>query len=333
MSQKKQNMNKINNATILVTGGAGFIGSYVVEELLTHNPAKIVIIDNFIRGSHANMKNFSGNSLVEIHEGDIRDAALLEKCIAGCDYVFHMAALRINACAANQQDGFEVMLQATFNLANLCLKHKIKKVIYSSSASVYGLAQHFPTPESDNPYNNQTFYGAAKMWGEQLFRSYKFMHGLDYVALRYFNVYGERMDTDGKYTEVMIKWLDCIRDNNQPAIFGDGKDTMDFVHVKDVAHSNVLALLADVTDEAFNVGYQRETSLLELLETLLSVNDSKLTPVFKEANSVNPVAKRIADISKAETLLGYQPSISLEEGLKHLSTWYFNLQKEKTTAS
>jgi UDP-glucose 4-epimerase len=325
-------MNKINNATILVTGGAGFIGSYVVEELLTHQPRKIIIIDNLIRGSFANMKRFSDHTLVEFHEGDIRDLALLEKCIEGCDYVFHMAALRINACAANPQDGFDVMLQATFQLANLCLKHKIKKVIYSSSASVYGLAQHFPTPESDNPYNNQTFYGAAKMWGEQLFRSYKFMYGLDYVALRYFNVYGERMDTDGKYTEVMIKWLDCIRDNQQPAIFGDGKDTMDFVHVKDVAHANILALQADVTDEAFNVGWQRETSLLELLETLLKVNDSNLEPIFKEANSVNPVSKRIADLSKVEALLGYKPSITLEEGLKSLSSWYFNLQEEKKIA-
>lgn len=322
-------MNKINNATILVTGGAGFIGSYVVEELLTHQPRKIIIIDNLIRGSYANMKRFSDNPLVEFHEGDIRDVALLEKCIEGSDYVFHMAALRINACAANPQDGFDVMLQATFQLATLCVKHKVKKVIYSSSASVYGLAQHFPTPESDNPYNNQTFYGAAKMWGEQLFRSYKFMYGLDYVALRYFNVYGERMDTDGKYTEVMIKWLDCIRDNQQPAIFGDGKDTMDFVHVKDVAHANILALQADVTDEAFNVGWQRETSLLELLETLLKVNDSNLEPVFKEANSVNPVSKRIADLSKVEALLGYKPSITLEEGLKSLTSWYFNLQEEK----
>src|SRR6185503_17078609 len=148
--------------------------------------------------------------------GDVRDTDLLEKCISRSDYVFHMAALRINACAANPQDGFEVMLHSTFNVAELCRKYKIKKVIYSSSASVYGLAQHFPTPETDHPYNNQTFYGGAKLWGEQLFRSYKFMYGLDYVALRYFNVYGERMDTDGKYTEVMIKWLDCISDRNTP---------------------------------------------------------------------------------------------------------------------
>lgn len=321
--------NKIKDATIFVTGGAGFIGSYVIEEMLTHAPKKIIILDNFIRGSHENMKNFSTNPAIKFVEGDIRDAALLEQCITGCDYVFHMAALRINACAASPQEGFEVMLQATFNLANLCVKHKIKKVIYSSTASVYGLAQHFPTPETDNPYNNQTFYGGAKVWGEQLFRSYKFMYGLDYVALRYFNVYGPKMDTDGKYTEVMIKWLDCVRDKKQPAIFGDGTDSMDFVHVKDVAHANVLALLSDISDEAFNVGDQVETNLKQMLDTLLKVNNSDLSPVYKEANSINPVSRRLADISKAERLLGYKPSISLEQGLKELSAWYFDKQKQK----
>ncbi len=320
---------KITNSTILITGGAGFIGSYVTELLLAHQPKKIRIIDNFIRGSYENMKNFSSHPCIEFIEGDIRNAELLEQCVTGVDYVFHMAALRINACAANPQDGFEVMLQATFNLANLCVKHKVKKVIYSSTASVYGLAQHFPTPETDNPYNNQTFYGGAKVWGEQLFRSYKFMYNLDYCALRYFNVYGPRMDTDGKYTEVMIKWLDCIRDKREPAIFGDGTDSMDFVHVKDIAKANVLALLSEVTDEAFNVGCQVETNLKEMLAVLLKVNNANLEPVYKEANSINPVSRRLADITKAKQLLGYTPDISLEQGLQKLSAWYFEKQKQK----
>ncbi len=320
--------NKIKNSIIFVTGGAGFIGSYVIEELLTHEPKKIVILDNFIRGSHENMKNFKDHPAIKLVEGDIRNSEVLEQCVEGSDFVFHMAALRINACAASPQEGFEVMLQATFNLANLCVKHKVKKVIYSSTASVYGLAQHFPTPETDNPYNNQTFYGGAKVWGEQLFRSYKFMYGLDYIALRYFNVYGPNMDTDGKYTEVMIKWLDCVRDNKQPAIFGDGTDSMDFVHVKDVAHANVLALLSDVSDEAFNVGDRVETNLKQMLDTLLHVNHSKQEPIYKEANSINPVSRRLADISKAGKLLGYKPTISLEQGLKGLSEWYFEKQKQ-----
>lgn len=319
----------IKDSAILVTGGAGFIGSYVVEELIKLNPAKIIIIDNLVRGSFNNMKNFTGNSLVQFIEGDIRNVELLEQCIAGCDYVFHMAALRINSCAADPRAGFEVMLKATFDVAELCVKHQVKKVIYSSSASVYGLAQHFPTPETDNPYNNQTFYGGAKLWGEQLFRSYKFMYGLDYVALRYFNAYGPRMDTDGKYTEVMIKWLDCISNGTSPLIFGDGSDSMDFVYVKDIAKANIAALQADVTDEAFNIGNCEETSLKQLLEVLLRVNNSNLQPEYREANSVNPVSRRLADISKAEKLLHFTPTISLEEGMKELSAWYFDVKKEK----
>ena len=323
--------NKIKDSRILVTGGAGFIGSYVIEELIPLQPKKIIIIDNLVRGGLANMKNFINNPIVEFHHGDIRDLELLENCIAGTDYVFHMAALRINSCAANPREGFEVMLKSTFEVATLCVKHKVKKIIYSSSASVYGLAQHFPTPETDNPYNNQTFYGAAKMWGEQLFRSFKFMYGLDYVALRYFNVYGPRMDTDGKYTEVMIKWLDCIRDGKNPIIFGDGSTTMDFVYVKDIAKSNIAALQADVTDEAFNIGNCEETSLKELLEVLLKVNHSSLRPEFREGNSINPVSRRLADISKAKELLKFIPTISLDQGMKELSAWYF--EKNKITVT
>jgi UDP-glucose 4-epimerase len=324
-------LNKIKDKVILVTGGAGFIGSYVVEELIPLQPKKVIIIDNLIRGGLPNMKNFFKNPTIEFHNADIRDLELLEKCISESDYVFHMAALRINSCAANPREGFEVMLKSTFEIASLCVKHKIKKIIYSSSASVYGLAQHFPTPESDNPYNNQTFYGAAKMWGEQLFRSFKFMYGLDYVALRYFNAYGPRMDTDGKYTEVMIKWLDCIRDSRNPLIYGDGSTTMDFVYVRDIAKSNIAALQADVTDEAFNIGNCEETSLKELLEVLLKVNHSNLHPEFREENSVNPVSRRLADISKAKKLLNFTPTISLEQGMKELSEWYFEKNKINVT--
>jgi UDP-glucose 4-epimerase len=322
--------NKVKDSTILVTGGAGFIGSYVIEELIKLEPKKVIILDNLIRGSYANMKNFLKNPLVEFHNGDMRDLDLLENCISGTDYVFHMAALRINSCAANPREGFDVMLKSTFEVASLCVKHNVKKIIYSSSASVYGLAQHFPTPETDNPYNNQTFYGAAKMWGEQLFRSFKFMYGLDYTALRYFNAYGPRMDTDGKYTEVMIKWLDCIRDGKNPLIYGDGSTTMDFVYVKDIAKSNIAALQSDITDEAFNIGNCEETSLKQLLEVLLKVNQSNLKPEFREENSINPVSRRLADISKSKKLLNFTPTISLEQGMKELSEWYF--EKIKITA-
>lgn len=318
---------KIYKSKILITGGAGFIGSYVVEMLLKYEPSKIIILDNLVRGSFENMQTFINNPIVEFVKGDVRDTLLLEKSMTGVDYVFHMAALRINACAANPREGFDVMLKSTFEVADLCVKHKVKKIIYSSSASVYGLAQHFPTPETDNPYDNQTFYGAAKLWGEQLFRSFSFMYGLNYVALRYFNVYGPRMDTDGKYTEVMIKWLDCICDGKAPLIFGDGSTTMDFVYVKDVARANLAALLSDVTDQTFNIGNCEETSLKQLLTAFLKVNNSTLSPEFREGNSVNPVSRRLADNTKAKELLNFEPSVSLERGLYELSQWYF---KKKT---
>jgi UDP-glucose 4-epimerase len=319
--------NKITDSTILVTGGAGFIGSYVVEYLLEYQPKKIIIIDNLIRGSYENMIHFQNNPIIQFENGDIRDKSLLERCLFNTDYVFHMAALRINSCAANPEDGFDVMLKSTFDLVHLSKKYNVKKIVYSSSASVYGLAQHFPTPETDNPYDNQTFYGAAKLFGEQLLRSYKFMYGLDYVALRYFNAYGPRMDTDGKYTEVMIKWLDCIRDNRNPLIYGDGSTTMDFVYVKDIAKANVAALLSDATDEVFNIGNCEETSLSELLDVLLKVNNSKLKPEYRASDSVNPVPRRLAEISKAEHILNFKPTISLEKGMKELSQWYFEKQK------
>jgi UDP-glucose 4-epimerase len=318
--------NKIYQSNILVTGGAGFIGSYLVEELLQYSPRKILIIDNLARGSYENMQSFIGHPSVQFILGDIRDTELLNSCMRGVDYVFHMAALRINACAADPAEGFDVMLRSTFELAQLCVKHQVKKVVYSSSASVYGLAQHFPTPETDNPYNNQTFYGGAKLWGEQLFRSYKFMYGLDYIALRYFNVYGPRMDTDGKYTEVMIRWLDCIRNGTIPMIHGDGSTSMDFVYVGDVARANVAALDSDLTDHAFNVGNCEETSLKELLELLLAVNESNLQPLFVGENMVNPVSRRLADNRKAGELLGFTPLVSLEKGLAQLSRWYFEKQ-------
>jgi UDP-glucose 4-epimerase len=316
--------NKIHGSKILVTGGAGFIGSYLVEELLKYKPAKIVIIDNLIRGTFENMKSFIDNPIVEFIEGDIRNKALLENYFENIDYVFHMAALRINACAANPREGFDVMVSSTFEVADLCVKYKIKKLIYSSSASVYGLAQDFPTTETNHPYDNQTFYGAAKLWGEQLLRSYKFMFGLNYVGLRYFNVYGPRMDTDGKYTEVMIRWLDSIRQKTAPAIFGDGSTTMDFIYVKDVALANVAALLSDANDQVFNIGNKVETSLKELLALILKVNGSSLNPEFKEENTVNPVSRRLADNEKANRIINFQPQVNLEEGLFKLSQWYFN---------
>lgn len=321
-------MSKIENSNILVTGGAGFVGSYIVELLLEKNPKKVIIIDNMLRGTMRNMQSFIKNPIVEFIEGDIRDFELMDKLVGRVDYVYHLAALRITRCAENQTEAFDVMAKSTFNIIELSKKHNIKKIIYSSTASVYGLAQNFPTPETDNPYDNKTFYGTCKSLGEGMLRSFHDMHGLNYVALRYFNIFGPRMDTEGKYTEVMIKWFDCIKNNKAPLIYGDGSTSMDFVYVADVARANILALESDVTDEVFNVGYQRETSLKELLHTMLKVTKSALTPEHKPDNTINPVSKRIADISKAKNLLGFEPKTSLEQGIDELYNWYLEIKGE-----
>ena len=225
-------MNEIKDSVIFITGGAGFIGSYLVEELLNLHPKKIFILDNLVRGSHENMQNYIRNPAIEFTEGDIRAENLIDKFMSQSDYCFHMAALRINACAANPADGFDVMVKSTFNIAESARKNKIKKIIYSSSASVYGLAQHFPTPETDNPYDNQTFYGAAKLFGEQLFRSYYHMYKLNYVALRYFNVYGQRQDT----RMVVPRFFEQAMSNQPITIFGSGLQTRDFTWVEDAVN-------------------------------------------------------------------------------------------------
>lgn len=317
--------NLIAGKNILVTGGAGFVGSYVVEKLISLGAGKIFIVDNLIRGNRRNMASFILNPVVEFYEDDIRNEKLVGELMGRSDYCFHLAALRITRCAENQPEAFDVMVRGTFGLVELAKKHRIKKFIYSSTASVYGLAQHFPTPETDNPYDNKTFYGAAKLFGESLLKSYYDMHGLNYVALRYFNIYGPRMDTEGKYTEVMIKWLDCIREKRPPLIFGNGTTSMDFVYVEDVADANIAALQSDVSGEAFNIGSQCETSLMELLELMLKANNSSLKPETRPENKVNPVNRRMADISKAQNLLRFEPKVPLEEGLKRLSEWYYSL--------
>jgi UDP-glucose 4-epimerase len=323
---------KIPGSTFLVTGGAGFVGSYIVERLLHQNPRKIFIVDNLIRGSYENMKDFINDPVVEFIQDDIRNYSLMDDIIKQCDYIFHLAALRITRCADNPLEAFPVMAEATFRLIEAAKSHSIKKIIYSSSASVYGLATRFPTPETESPYDNKTLYGAAKLFGEQLLRSYADMYQLNYVALRYFNIYGPKMDTEGKYTEVMIKWLDCIRDKKNPLIFGDGLTTMDFVYVDDVARANIHALESDISDTVFNIGCSKETSLAELLDLLLKVNGSDLAPEYREARAINPVSRRLADISRAEKMLGFSPTVDLETGLLRLSQWYFSkIPKQSNT--
>jgi UDP-glucose 4-epimerase len=255
--------------------------------------------------------------------GDIRDNKLMATLVEAADIVFHQAALRITHCAAEPRLAMEVMVQSTFDLLELCVRHKVEKVVAASSASVYGMAEEFPTTESQHPYNNRTLYGAAKAFNEALLRSFNDTYELDYVAFRYFNVYGPRMDIHGRYTEVLIRWMERIDAGQAPIIFGDGRQTMDFVHVEDVAHANILGAKSEVCDEVFNIAIGVETSLLQLAQSLVKVmGRGGLDPVFAPERSVNPVPRRLASTAKAEELLGCRAGISLEEGLRGLVDWW-----------
>ena len=212
------------------------------------------MLDDLSRGRRSNVAWAEANGELQIVEGDIRDRALVERLCDGVDVVFHQAALRITQCAADPQLAVDVLVNGTLNVLDAAVKAGVGKVVAASSASVYGMAERFPTPEDHHPYANDTVYGAAKAFNEGLLRSYHAMYGLDYVALRYFNVYGPRMDIHGVYTEVLVRWIERIASGRPPLILGDGRQTMDFVHVADVARANLLAAAAaDVTDEVFNI--------------------------------------------------------------------------------
>ena len=312
----------IDGASILVTGGCGLIGSATIDLLLRdYSPARIVILDNLSRGTLTNVAAALKDPRVTLIRGDIRNAAAVHEAARGVDAVIHMAALRITACAAEPRAALEVMCDGSFNVIEAA-RAAGAKVVAASSASVYGMADTFPTRENHHPYNNQTWYGANKVMLEGLLRSYHAMYGLPYVALRYFNVYGPRMDTHGKYTEVLIRWMERIAGGEPPLILGDGRQTMDFVFIDDVARANVLALASDCSDDVFNVASGTETSLRDLAVALLRVMDSHLRPEYGPERAVNPVRRRLADTTKAEEQLDFKARIALEEGLLRLVAWW-----------
>ncbi|MEA3274497.1 MAG: NAD-dependent epimerase/dehydratase family protein [Pseudomonadota bacterium] len=313
---------KLEGKNILVTGGAGFIGSHIIDLLVEEGCSEVVAIDNMERGRPENLAGAMAGGRVRLLEANIRDRGLLEELVSNSDIVFHQAALRITQCAEDPRLAIEVMIEATFDLLELCVKYKVEKVIAASSASVYGMAEQFPTTESHHPYNNRTLYGAAKTFNEGLLRSFHQMYGLDYVALRFFNVYGPRMDIHGVYTEVLIRWMERIAAGEPPLIFGDGHQTMDFVYIEDVARANILAAKADVTDEVFNVASGTETSLRQLAEMLSRVMGSSLLPEHQPPRKVNPVQRRLADIEKAREMVGFEATTSLEGGLQRLVEWW-----------
>jgi UDP-glucose 4-epimerase len=308
---------------VLVTGGAGFVGSHIVDLLAQEGCAEIRVIDNMVRGRPANIAAALAGGRVRLVEGDIRDAALMGELVAGCDTVFHQAALRITHCAVEPDAAMQVMVDATYRLLRQCVDAKVRKVVMASSASIYGMAESFPTREDHHPYGNRTLYGAAKSFGEGLLRSFNDMYGLNYVALRYFNVYGERMDIHGRYTEVMVRWMERIAAGLPPIIFGDGLQTMDMVHVADVARANILAAGARTTDAVYNVASGTETSLLDLARQMArAMGRPDLTPEHQAERSVNPVPRRLACCAAAARDLGFEARVRPAEGLRDLVAWW-----------
>ncbi|PSM50691.1 NAD-dependent epimerase [Chroococcidiopsis sp. CCALA 051] len=314
---------------VLITGGAGLVGSHITDLLVKQGIAEIIILDNFTRGNQKNLSWALERGSVKIVTGDIRDRQLLADVMQGVDVVFHQAAIRINQCAEEPRLALEVLANGTFNVLEAAVNAGVSKVVAASSASIYGMAEAFPTTEAHHPYNNRTIYGAAKTFNEGLLRSFYEMYGLDYVALRYFNVYGPRMDIYGVYTEVLIRWMERMSAGQAPLIFGDGKQTMDFVYIEDIARANILAAKADVTDEVFNIASGVESSLNDLAYSLARVMGSDLQPEYGAERKVNPVQRRLADVSKARELLGFEAQISLEEGLRRLVKWWSDEKQAK----
>lgn len=322
-------MFNLQDCRILITGGAGLVGSHIADLLVRESTKEIVIFDNFMRGQRKNLQWALTHGPVSVVEGDLRDRMVLAQTMRGVDIVFHQAAIRITQCAEEPRLAVEVLVDGTLNVLEEAVRAGVKKVISASSASVYGMAEEFPTTERHHPYHNRTLYGAAKTFNEGLLRSFHDMYGLDYIALRYFNVYGPRMDIYGVYTEVLIRWMERIAAGQPPLIFGDGNQTMDFVYIEDIVRANLLAAKSTVTDEVFNVASGTETSLNELAHKLLEVMGSDLQPEYGPERKVNPVPRRLADTKKARQLLGFEASVPLEVGLRRLVNWW----REERTAS
>lgn len=312
----------IRGARCLVTGGAGTIGSTIVDQLVDAGAGEVIVLDNFVRGRRENLATALASGKVQVTDGDIRDRQLVAKVMAGVDVLFHQAAIRITQCATDPRLAVEVLVDGTYDVVEAAADAGVRKVVAASSASVYGLATEFPTAEDHHPYANDTLYGAAKTFNEGLLRSFHAMRGLDYVALRYFNVYGPRMDIHGLYTEVLIRWMERLAAGQPPLILGDGQQTMDFVYTEDIARANLLAAEADITDEVINIGSATETSLLELAQQLSQVMGSDSPPEFGPARSVNGVTRRLADVSRAADLIGWKAEIGLAEGLRRLVSWW-----------
>lgn len=313
---------QINGQRLVVIGGAGLIGSHTVDRLLREDVGEVVIFDNFTRGRHENLADALRDPRAEIHDvgGDIMQTDILESALKGADGVFHLAALWLLQCHEFPRSAFDVNVRGTFNVMEACVSQGVKRLVYSSSASVYGDAVMDPMGE-DHPFNNQNFYGATKICGEAMLRAFHHRYGLDYVGLRYMNVYGPRQDYRGAYIAVIMKMLDAIDRGESPTILGDGSEAFDFVAVEDCALANVRAMQASAQDAFYNVGTGVRTSLKELAERLIALTGTNQPITYAPRSTATLVRNRIGDPRKAREEIDFTAEVTLDEGLRRLIAW------------
>ncbi|QIL02423.1 NAD-dependent epimerase/dehydratase family protein [Sphingomonas sinipercae] len=313
---------QLEGSRLVLIGGAGLIGSNTVDRLLREDVREVVIYDNFVRGRAENLADALKDPRVRIFDigGDILQTDILEAALDGADGVFHFAALWLLQCHEFPRSAFDVNVRGTFNVMEACVKKGVKRLVYSSSASVYGDAVTEPMDE-DHPFNNQNFYGATKIAGEAMLRAFHHRYGLDYVGLRYMNVYGPRQDYKGAYIAVIMKMLDAIDNGESPTILGDGSEAFDFVAVEDCALANVRAMQADVADRFYNVGTGTRTSLKELAEMLLDLTGTSKPIKYAPRSQATLVRNRIGDPARASKEIGFTAEIGLREGLEKLIAW------------
>lgn len=318
----------IAGSKIVVTGGAGFVGSHIIDQLVAEGAGEVIAYDNLVRGKEENLAQAMVAGNVKLVKGDITDRELLAKTFDGADYAFHQAALWLLECENEPRKAIEINVIGTFNVLEACVNAGVKKAIVASSSSVYGDGLYLPTDEK-HPFNNDLFYGATKVADEQVCRAFHKKYGLDYVATRYLNVYGPRMDYRGAYVMVIMNWLRLIEAGEPPAIFGDGSETLDLVYVEDVARANLMMLESSVTNEAFNVCSGKETTLLELAEIILRSMNSSLRPLHKERDR-KLVTRRFGCPKKSREMLGFEAKVSVEEGISRVIDWW---RKDKASST
>jgi UDP-glucose 4-epimerase len=309
----------ITDRKLVLVGGAGLVGSHIVDQLVNEPVREIVVYDNFVRGTRTNLDRAARSAKVRIAEASMTDRERLRREMDGADGVFLLASLWLGECVNDPRSAWEVNTLGTWNVVEACLEAGVKRIVYSSSASVYGNALVTPMTE-EHPFNNRTTYGATKIANEQMLRAIYEQHRLPYIGMRYMNIYGPRMDYEGTYVSVIMKVLDRIFAGERPVVFGDGSQVYDFIHVADVARANILGMKAECADENFNIGMGIGTSINELVKMLLDLTGSDLEIEYRpEGQSF--VTHRIGSTDKAEQLLGFRAQVPLREGLRSVVDW------------